>query len=258
MRKLILLFALLSLAPAVAAQTKLFFRSGTGPIPLLGADWSTDYTGYGCNNATGGHKRRGASTTAGAAVASFAHTPTSTAPPCHGPGGTLYFSWFSLPLSAGVTISGNIDFNISCTESNNALNAGMRVIVYRWSKLLGGINATILTSASTGECDNTRLAIAAAAPTSTVMAVGDRLAFRVEITNVGGAWGGNSARTVTLKIEAASGSLGDTFANFADTISFSADSNNGRAMVSESRESNPFGFAFVPAAWLRREEVLAR
>jgi len=162
----------------------------------------------------------------------------------------------SPPLSSGVTISGNIDFNISCDESQTTLNAGMRMIVYRWSVKVGGIVSIILTSADTAECDNTRLAIAAAAPTSTVMDVGDRLVFKVEITNVGGAWGGNSVRTVTLKGDAASGSLGDTFANFADTLSFSADSNNGRAIVSELRlpEFLPRGVALLR----RREEEVAR
>lgn len=234
MRKLIfILLALLVSSPEASGQTKLFLRDGTSSS--LGEISTTSYTGYGCSNVTGNLARRIAITTAGATVSSQVSTPTSTAPPCPFGNSTLYLLFFTPPLSSGVTISGNIDFNISCDESAVALNAGMRMTVYRWSVKVGGIVSTILTSANTAECNNTRLAIAAAAPASTVMAVGDRLIFKVEITNVGGAWGGNSARTATLKINAASGSLGDTFANFADTLSFAADSNNGRAVISELR-----------------------
>jgi len=235
MRKLIFILALLFAfaSPQASGQTKLFLRVTGSELGIL---WSSSYVGYGCNNTTPiSLSRRQASTTAGSGVQLFVHTPTSTAPPCHAGGDQNLFVWFSPPLSSGVTISGNIDFNISCTESDVALNAGMRMIVYRWSVKVGGIVSTIITSADTVECANTRLAIAAAAPTSTVMDVGDRLVFKVEIRNVGGAWGGNSALSVTLKLDAASGSLGDTFANFANTLSFSADSNNGRAMISERR-----------------------
>jgi len=83
------------------------------------------------------------------------------------------------------------------------------------------------------------------------MDVGDRLVFKVEITNVGGAWGGDSVRTVTMSYNAASGVLGDTFANFADTLAFSADSNNGRAVISERRA--PWENSLL--AWRLRSET---
>lgn len=230
MRKILGILLLFLAAGSVAeAQTKLYFRvsaaSGLG-------DAATGYTGYGCNNLTGSSIRRIATTTAGSSVVSQTHTPTSTAPPCQMTNVSNYLWFFSAPLSADVTISGNIDFNISCSESNASLNAGMRVLVYRWKASLGGISEQTMTSADTAECNDSRLAIAAAAPTSVAFKAGDRLAFKIEIRNVGGSWGGNSSRTVTLKINAAATVLGDSFANFADTLSFGADVNNGRAIIS--------------------------
>lgn len=50
--------------------------------------------------------------------------------------------------------------------------------------------------------------IAAAAPTSTAMAAGDRIVFVVEIRNVGGGWGGNGARSVELHYDGAAASDG--------------------------------------------------
>lgn len=231
----LLLFLLTSdfclLTPAYAA-TKLFLRNTASALGVSAASGST---GYGCNNLTGPQNLLLASTTAGTASASKTHTPTNTAPPCQSADGTNYYVWYSPPLSSGLTLSGNIDFNITCTESATATNAAMRMIVKRWDALYGGPVSTILTSADTLECGaagctSNRCAIAAAAPTSTTLNTGDRLMFIVEIRNVGGGWGGNGSRTVTLQIDAASGSAGDTFANFADTISFSADSNNAPAI----------------------------
>jgi len=228
--RLLFVFGLFALGQAAEAQTKLFLRNA---ISGLGRPLVNSYTGYGCNGTTADRERFLANTTAGSAAASFTFAPTSTAPPCHIFNTSFtYPLFFSPPLSAGVTISGNIDFNITCSESATATNAGMRMIVYRWSVKVGGVVSTIITSANTAECNGTRLAIAAAAPTSTVMDAGDRLVFLVEVTNVGGAWGGNSTRTVTMQADAASGSTGDTFANFANTLSFAADINNGRALVS--------------------------
>jgi hypothetical protein len=64
------------------------------------------------------------------------------------------------------------------------------------------------------------------------MAVNDRLAFVVEIRNVGGGWGGNNSRTVTVSVDAASGSNGDTFANFVDAITFGTDAWLPRTQIS--------------------------
>lgn len=231
MRKLLFIFLFLSVVPA-QAQTKFFLRTTTS---ALGVFEASSYTGYGCNSITGNRRRYLASTTAGSAGTSYTQTLSSTAPPCDTSDGTAFYRWFSPPLSTGLTISGNIDFNISCSESNAALNAGMRMIVYRWSVQVGGVVSTIITSADTTECSSgpvQRRAIAAAALTSTVMEAGDRLVFQVEVRNVGGSWGGNGSYTSTLQFNAAAGSTGDTFANFANTISFAADTNNGRAVVS--------------------------
>ena len=240
MKKLAVIALLLLCGAAAPAATKVFMTD-TAAATGLGAIWSTGYTGYGCFSGTVEARRRVASSSAGSSAVSYTRAVTSTAPPCAAAGASNLFYFFTAPLSSGVTISGNIDFNISCNESATALNAGMRMTVYRWSALIGGIDATIITSANTTECNNTRLAIAAAAPTSTTLAAGDRLVFLVEVRNVGGAWGGNGSRTATLIVNAASGSLGDTFANFTETISFASDSNNGRTIISKDWNDNHTG-----------------
>lgn len=225
--KLLSIFVLsvLTVGRPLNAATKLFLRSTPAGTSGLGVNLSAGSIGYGCANLTGDWTTRIANTTAGAAVTSISATPTSTAPPCP-IWGSAYFVYVTAPLSSGVTISGNIDFNISCSESATQLNAGMRIIVKRWDTRDGGIKETVITSADTLECNDTRRAIAAAAPTSTVFNAGDRLLFFVEVRNVGGGWGGNGSRTVALKMEGPDGTLGDTFANFADTLSFAADTNN--------------------------------
>ena len=219
---------ILALGLPLAAQTKLFLRSSTATSGL-GLSIGNTSIGYGCAPVAGyNHLIRPMITTAGAGAAAQILTPTSTAPPCQwgdGPG-TAYVTWFSPPLSSGLTLSGNIDFNCSCAESNNALNSGCRFIVKRWDASDGGIKETVMTSADTTECAGARIAIAAAAPTSTVFNTGDRVALIVEVRNVGGGWGGNGSRTTTLSYNAGSGSFGDTFVNFADTLSFAADTNN--------------------------------
>lgn len=228
--RIIATIALLAVSVSAAAQTKLFLRaSSSAGFPAVGVDTAKDSVGYGCNNLTAPQQLRRASATAGPGVLTAVTTPSSTAPPCQLASSTNYISFYSDPLASGVTISGNIDFNISCSESSSALNAGMRMIVKRWNARTGGIAETVITSADTAECSGTRLAIAAAAPASTVFSAGDRLFFILEIRNVGGAWGGNSSRTVTMSLDAASGSTGDTFANFADTLTFSSDTNNNPA-----------------------------
>lgn len=225
-----------------AAQTKVFLRNTAS---LLGAPVS-GYAGYGCDALTALPLYKLASTTAGAAAVTKTFTPSSTTPPCDCNDGTNYFLWFTPPLSSGVTIASNIDYSLTGSESAIQLNSGGRFVLYRWSAATGGIVSTIMTSATTSEFGTSasRNAITAAAPTSTAMAVGDRIVIRVETMNVG-SFGGNSSRTWSIQTDAASGSTGDTFVNFGDTLSFSADSNNApaRALSALLRRPglNPFG-----------------
>jgi len=214
-----------------SAATKLFFRTQATAPSSLGKTTASGSAGYGCNP-TGGYAQQiaGMTTTAGSASVGTVLTPTSSAPPCQIGHTSLtnFYTWYSAPLSSGLTLSGNVDFNITCSESNNALNAGIRVSVYRWDVSTGG-NRELVISGDTTECAGSRIAIAAAAPSSTVFNTGDRLWFVIEVINVGGSWGGNSSRTATFSCGAASGSSGDSFANFADTLSFASETNNNPA-----------------------------
>lgn len=202
------------------AATKIFLRNSASLQAVKIVD--SGYPGYGCNTLTGALTLKLASTTQGAGVQSKVMTPSSSAPPCDTDDGTQYLLWLTPPISAAVTISGNIDYQVGCSHSSPSLNDAVHFVVYRWSR--GGLTSIIQTSADRVECNSANAAIAAAAPTSTSMLVDDRIAFRVEVSNVGGAWGGDSSRTHTLSIEAGGTNLGATWANFADTITFAADS----------------------------------
>jgi hypothetical protein len=196
---------------------------------------ATGYGGYGCNSYSGAHVLRLASTTQGSSTVSTSQAPTSTAPPCQfgSESGSTYLRYVTPPIASGFTLSGNIDYSIGCRESATQMNAGVGMVVYRYSKAAGGIVSTIHTSASSTECPTTAglRTIAAAAPASTTLAAGDRIVFVVEIRNAGGGWGGNSSRTIELHYNGAAASAGDTFANFADNFSFNADTNDGRVIL---------------------------
>lgn len=235
MRNSKLVAILLLLAAPGLAQTKIFMRASVSPLGYT-AYYGTDVAG---NCGVGGsdtvwmvaNTTQGASTTQQAAF-----QPDNGGVPClhqtaNDAGSYLY--WITPPISSGVTISGNINYSIGCAESATAMNLGYRFVVYRWSVANGGIVSTIHTSAATTEC-GTSLAlrtVAAAAPTSTAMSVGDRIAFVVQLQGAGGGFGGNGTRTATVGWDGAAASVRDTFANFANTISFSADTNNARPIV---------------------------
>jgi len=223
--------ALLALGLCLQAQTKLYFRTQATAPSGLGKTTASNSTGYGCAPTAGYDQEIAAVTTAaGSASVGTVTTPTSTAPPCQIAHNALsnFYSWYSPPLSSGLTISGDVDSNVTCSESNAALNAGIRISVFRWDASTGG-NRELLIAMDTTECAGSRIAIAAAAPSPVAFGAGDRLFFVVEVINVGGSWGGNSSRTVTFSCGAAAGSSGDSFVNFADTLSFSSDTNNAPA-----------------------------
>lgn len=230
MRKYQLILAVLVLAACAPAATKVFLQDATSVLGTV----ATAGGGIGCVNGTNIYIYRQATTSQGSSAVTKTFAPTATAPPClwqTATGSGNYLRFISPPLSAAVTISGNINYQAGCAESSTSTNAGFRFVVYRWSQATGGIDATpIHTSATSTECAGANIAIAAAAPTSTAMAIGDRLVFAVQVMNVG-TWGGNGTRTVSLVYGAATGVYGDSFANFVDTISFGADTNNARAVV---------------------------
>jgi hypothetical protein len=216
------------------AATKVFIHDAASPQGTL----STASAGYGCVNGTNDNVWRLANSSQGASAVSMTFKPTVTAPPCQtqtASGSGQYLMWLSPSISSAVTVSGNINYQAYCKESQNGSNFGFRFVVKRWSAAIGGMDATVQTSAASTECSTGGgvIAIAAAAPTSTSFAVGDRIAIYVELVQASGTptWGGNSTRTFTLIYDGTSGANGDTFANFTESISFSADANSGHAIV---------------------------
>jgi len=223
-KPILLLLLLIPFCQATAA-TKLYLRSAASPLGTLAAAG----VGIGCYNGNNDYPWRVANTSSGTETSST-FAPTSTAPPClvqTASGSGQYLRWISPPISSAFTLSGNIDYSAKCAESATQLNAGFRFRVYRWSVTAGGIVSTIHTSADSTECPTSAgtLTIAAAAPTSTPMSAGDRIVVEVEVRAIG-SWGGNSTRTFSLYYEGA-----NSFANFADSFTFSADGNNARARV---------------------------
>jgi hypothetical protein len=228
MHKLILLLAFFLAVPAQATQ--IWLRDSSSPLAQI----ATAGLGYGCDQNAQDTFFRQAINAQGSAAVTKTYTPSSTAPPCLWQtalaAGNQFLYWITAPVSVGVTISGNINYQAGCAESNTSLNGGFRFKVMRWSVAAGGIVSTIMTSATSTECAGANIAIAAAPPTSTTLAVGDRIVFIVETMNVG-TWAGNNSRTISLVYGAATGVYGDSFANFVDTISFASDTNNARARV---------------------------
>jgi hypothetical protein len=231
-QQLIRTLVLICLVVVPAQAAKVFLQDSASPLGTI----ATAGLGYGCDQNTQNTTFRQATTSQGSSAVTKTYTPSSTAPPCLWQtalaAGNQFLYWATPPLSAPWTPSGDIDYQAGCAESNTSTNAGFRFKVMRWNVATGGIEPTPIDTSSTSlECNGSNRAIAAAAPDSTpAFAVGDRIIIIVETMNVG-TWGGNNSRTVSLVYGAASGVYGDTFVNFADTISFASDTNNARARV---------------------------
>jgi hypothetical protein len=217
------------------AATKIFVHDSASPLGRLADDTTTTAI---CTNGAVDFVYRQANTTQGSATVTDTFAPTASTPPCltQTANGGEWHHWITPPIGSAFTLSGNIDYSCGCAESATALNAGFRFQVLRWRDDWGGIDTAPHTSADTTECPTTAAlrTIAAAAPTSTNFEAGDRIILRTQVRTVG-AWGGNSARTFSLLFDGAAGSTGDCFANFVDTITFDADTNNARPVLSHSR-----------------------
>lgn len=125
--------------------------------------------------------------------------------------------WISKPLNA-VTISGTVTFNFWMSESNMSANVGAQAIVYRCDSL-GVIQSTIINSEKGVELPVTTRAAQnwTAAPTSTAIGSGERIAIRVFGNDVGTMGSGFS---FDYSQGAASGGVdGDSFVTFTETIS---------------------------------------
>jgi len=126
--------------------------------------------------------------------------------------------WISQPLSAAVTISGTITFNICAFESNAMANGGVGVVVQRLGNNLDVLSTIVdsLQSTELGTANARRTWTAT--PTSTAMAKGDRLRVRVYFRDVGGTMA--SAYTFTLTYDGLNSATGDSNVTFTESLSF--------------------------------------
>lgn len=136
-------------------------------------------------------------------------------------GGGQALVWLSEPVTEAITISGTITVNIRGLESANAVNAGRGILIERANNA-GTVQSTILavtgvpstiTEFTTSDAAN---GAATFTPTSTAMAVGERIRITLSIRAAGGTMG---AGTATISYNGpTSGAAGDTWVRFTEDI----------------------------------------
>lgn len=142
---------------------------------------------------------------------------------CTAQAGGQALSWLSEPITQAITISGTITVNIRGLEAANTVNAGRGILIERADS--GGTNvlSTILADstvpATISEYTTTDAANAAATytPTSTAMAVGERIKVTLKVRNVG-TMGANTTGVTNSHDGPASGVAGDTWVRFNEDI----------------------------------------
>jgi len=124
--------------------------------------------------------------------------------------------WFSEPITEAVTISGTVTPNIRGSESAGTVNAGAGVLIQRCNNA-GTVQSTIVADTVVGAEYGTSDAARTAnlTPTSTAMAVGERIKVTLKVRNVGTMAAGTVTNTYNA---AAAGGSGDTYVRFAEDI----------------------------------------
>lgn len=170
----------------------------------------------------GGAGQRRLSQRRGRASATFVTTTVSSGTniTCTASAGGQALSWFSEPFTAAVTISGTVTVNIRGLESANAVNSGRGILVERTNNA-GTVQSTILndvtvpttiTEYTTADAAN---GSATYTPTSTSMAVGERIKVTLKVRN----FGTMGAGTVTNSHNGpGSAAAGDTWVRFNEDI----------------------------------------
>lgn len=170
----------------------------------------------------GGAGQRRLSQRRGRASATFVTNTTAggTNITCTATAGGQALSWFSEPITAAITISGTVTVNIRGLESANTVNAGRGILIERCNNA-GVVQSTILAD-STVPATITEYTTADAAngaatytPTSTAMAVGERIKVTLKVRNVGTM----AVGTVTNSHDGpATAVAGDTWVRFNEDI----------------------------------------
>lgn len=136
-------------------------------------------------------------------------------------GGTA-LSWFSEPITEAITISGTVTVNIRGLEAANTVNAGRGILIERTNNA-GVVQSTIVAD-STVPATITEFTTADAAngaatytPTSTAMAVGERIKITLKVRNVG-TMAANASGVTISHDGPASAAAGDTWVRFTENI----------------------------------------
>lgn len=165
-------------------------------------------------------------------------------------GGTAV-EMISPPLSADVTISGTITFNVWGTEGAMTTNAGPQIRIDRLDSQLG-IASTIVDSEAALEFGTTAAAINwTATPTSTAMKKGDRFRIVVLANDAGGTMGASSQLRLDTNGPAAAD--GDSYVSFTETFTFDTANPSGTQLflTSTAGQVTP-GSATTFDAWTSR------
>lgn len=127
-------------------------------------------------------------------------------------------TWFTEPITAAVTISGTVTVRLSGLESANTVNAGGGVLIQRCDNA-GTVLSTIVAD-STIPATITEWTTTATqktgtyTPTSTAMAVGERIKVTFKVRNVGTM----AAGTVTNRYNDTNNGTNNTEVQFTENI----------------------------------------
>ena len=128
-------------------------------------------------------------------------------------------AWISRRIASGFTLTQS-DISMWQVESNMNANVGGRYRIYKYSggvlTELGGGPFDDGVEMNTSDREDTWVGN----NTDTAFAVDDRIVIKYFVTNVGSS---SNSFTATAKFNEADGSTGDSFINFAETISFKAE-----------------------------------
>lgn len=168
----------------------------------------------GAGQLTLSQQRGAASTTAiTTTTASGTNIPVTTS------AGGQALTWFTEPITSAITISGTVTINVRGLESANTVNAGAGFLVER-TNTAGVVQSTIVADttipATITEYTTTDAAKTSTyTPTSTAMAVGERIKVTLKVRNVGTM----AAGTVTNSYNGpAAAATGDTYVTFTENV----------------------------------------
>lgn len=137
-------------------------------------------------------------------------------------GGGQALTWFSEPITEAITISGTVTVNIRGLEAANTVNAGRGILIERTNNA-GTVQSTIVADSTVpaviSEYTTTDAANGAATytPTSTNMAVGERIKITLKVRNVG-TMAANASGVTNSHDGPAAGAAGDTWVRFNEDI----------------------------------------